>query len=60
MEWKIDEKLDELEHQLYCCKRTLGHLESLGESGRELSLVMTKLDEAELWLSKHRAKNECS
>ena len=58
MDFKIDNKLDELEHQLHLCKKTLGHLTSLGETGSELSLVKTKINEAELWLSNHRSMKE--
>ena len=58
LEWKIDNKLDELDHRIDLAKETLAHLRKLGETGRELSLVMTKLDEAELWLAKHREKKE--
>lgn len=58
LELKIDNKLDELDHRIDMAKKTLSHLRKLGETGRELSLVMTKLDEAELWLAKHREKKE--
>ena len=58
MDFKIDDKLDELDHRIRLAKKTLVDLRSLGETSRELSLVMTKLEEAEHWLKAHRGRKE--
>lgn len=50
--------LDGLDSYLDQAKKSVVELRMAGENGRELSLVMTKIEEAEHWLAAHRAKRE--
>lgn len=54
----IDTMVDGVESYIRKAKDQLAEVRSAGETGRELSLVMTKLDEAEHWLRAHREKKE--
>lgn len=54
----IDTMIDGVESHIRKAKEQLAEVRASGKTGRELSLVMTKLDEAELWIRAHREKEE--
>ena len=54
----IDTMLDAVDHCLDQTKKSVADLRTAGENSRELSLVMTKVEEAEHWLAAHRSKKE--
>ena len=53
-----DTMVDGVESYIRKAKEQLADVRKSGETGRELSLVMTKLDEAELWIRAYREKKE--
>lgn len=54
----IDTMLDGLDSYLNQAKKSVVDLRAAGETSRELSLVTTKIEEAEHWLCAHRSKKE--
>ena len=54
----IDTMLDGLDSYLDQAKKSVVDLRTAGETSRELSLVTTKIEEAEHWLAAHRTKRE--
>lgn len=53
-----DTMLDGVEAYIRKAREQLVGARGAGENGRELSLVMTRLEEAEHWLAAHREKKE--
>ena len=53
-----DTMLDGLESYIRQAKKQLSSIRKSGETSRELSCVMTKLDEAGFWLNYHRSVRE--